>query len=51
MAALEAAFTPTAPAPVRTPALERMVLTLLVQTSSHDPRHISVAAVAENGKL
>ena len=31
LAALEAAFTPTTPAPVRTPALERAVLTLLVE--------------------
>ena len=31
LAALEAAFTPAAPAPVRSPALERAVLTLLVE--------------------
>ncbi len=31
LAALEAAFTPAAPAPIRSPALERAVLTLLVE--------------------
>src|SRR5215210_7595971 len=31
LAALEAAFTPAAPAPIRAPALERAVLTLLVE--------------------
>src|SRR3712207_789739 len=37
LAALAAAFTPTAPAPVRTPALARAVLTLLVAGHARDP--------------
>jgi hypothetical protein len=46
LAALEAAFTPAAPAPIRTPSLERAVLTLLVEGhASYRGIHACLAAL------